>query len=76
MYLETIKQTLSPRIENLLKNQSPEKQNGLIESFERHMVILADYVQKNEEKLQNLDIDFFVGFHKLLYPAGFQIRAI
>ena len=37
---------------------------------------MANYINQNEDKLSNLDIDFFVWFHKLLYPVWFQIKAI
>lgn len=76
MYFETIKQTLFPRFENISRWKLETEIEKFKLGFDSHCQIMANYIQKNENKLDNLDIDFFVWFHKLLYPAWFQIKAV
>lgn len=73
MYLETIQQTLFPRFEHISRGKTPEKIESLRKSFDSHSLVLAKYCEQND--WENLQIDFFVELHKLLYPAWFEIKA-
>lgn len=74
MYLETIRQTLFPRFENISFWKSEDLVKNLRKSFESHCQLLSDFIEKRD--LDNLNIDFFVELHKLLYPVWFEIKAI
>lgn len=76
MYYETIKQTLLPRFENLSYWKSEEVVNNMRNSFESHIKLMSNYFESYNNFPKKLDIDLFVWFHKLLYPAWFEIKAI
>lgn len=73
MYLETIRQTLFPRFENISFWKSEDLVNNLRKNFNSHCQLLSDFIEKRD--LDNLNIDFFVELHKLFYPAWFEIKA-
>lgn len=75
MYFEKIKQILYPRFENVSRWKLEEEIEKMRYWFESHCQIIANYILENENKLDNLDIDFFVQLHKLFYPVWFQIKA-
>lgn len=76
MYLEIIKKTLVPRFKNISFWKSDEIVKSLIISFDSHCQIIANYILQNENKLDKLDIDFFIELHKIFYPIWYEIKAL
>ncbi|MDD2908500.1 MAG: Fic family protein [Candidatus Gracilibacteria bacterium] len=76
MYQETIKQTLLPRFNHLSLGKSDEIIDNMRNGFEAHIRLMSDYFKSYNNFPDKLDMDLFVGFHKLLYPTGFEIKAI
>lgn len=76
MYLETIKKSLKPRLENILKWKSDLEKVKIEESFLNHAVVINNFILNNEIFLENFSVEYFVELHKIFYPANHKIEAI
>lgn len=73
MYLETIKKSLYPRLENILRWKNENEINAIKSSFYSHCEIIDRYFTDND--LENITLNFFIDLHKILYPNWYKIKA-
>ncbi|MDD2891351.1 MAG: Fic family protein [Candidatus Gracilibacteria bacterium] len=74
--LKVIRNSLSPRLESILKGKSESEKENMVAMFEKHTSILAEFVQNEYFKKGVLNVGFFRQFHTLFYPVGYSIKAV
>ncbi|EKE26080.1 MAG: hypothetical protein ACD_4C00444G0003 [uncultured bacterium (gcode 4)] len=75
MYQQIIKNTLLPRLDNIVWNINDNQKKADIENnFNTHIKIIWEYFETNLKK--EVTADFLVWLHKILLPSWYKIEAI
>lgn len=74
MYLQSIRQSLTPRLAHILAAQPADSRQAIIDMFMSHTTLIADHFRENMTG-HAVSIEFLVRFHILFYPADHEILA-